>query len=588
MCNGQLKVAKEPGRTEPVASPALNPITQRLGSLIDASLEWSLQSHRGLHVTRPGCLSSDFKFNLRDLFEEPPDENECRRVAKALVHLAVASDIEVRWPSIFLRLTDDFIYDSAVDRILADGTSYGTNTLGCNTRILLSFSNPNLNKPLHVGHLRGNCLGGALARIHEACGSEVLRAQVASDWGRHICQAIVGYLRWGDGATPETTDIKGDHFVGQFYERFHAENATLGHGEGVSDVDVDVDELLIAMERNDPAALALNQMITAWAQSGIGETYQRIGTRFDVVFREAGTLERSRGVIRHGLATGILRSRSDGSIYAELSGYGLGEVTLVRSDGTLVAYAQLLGSYVERYELTKFDRTVVVNGDQWTFGFGVIDTLLQILGYEWAWSIDRVYHGMVSLPEGRMASRMGRVVYADAILDEIAAEIPRRLRERGIEWGGTVDTELAAQAVLKLSLLRVARERPLRFDRNMLWSRGFESFVLLLHLLGQMPGSTAKLSRQSATNDTMAARRRIAMSLSEFPTVVARAAAYNDPSHVARFIQETCAYVAGADVLFDERLTAALRIVLGDALHLLNITLSVRGDAGFQGAGRLS
>ena len=567
------------------------PVEERLAGLIDACQGWEDVAWRGLHAVGPPVGSreplGDFKLNLREATRSSVDD-ECERIAVALDALDVVERALPKAPYVYLTLDASFVAETVIEAVAREGDSYGTGP-ATGRRVLVSYSNPNLNKPLHLGHLRNNLLGAALAELLAARGDDVTRAQVVSDWGRHICQAAVAYAKWGDDEAPESVGAKSDHFVGRHYVRFHEENAGLSaasygdagnDGDGAGDdpakattsvLDDEAAAMLVALEAGDPDAAERNRRIVAWAEAGIEATYRRIGTRFDVVFRESEARPLARRLIDAALAQGTCLRRSDGSIYADLTAQNLGEVTLVRRDGTLVAYSQLLGSYVERFERCRFDTAVIVNGQQWSSGFAVIDTLLRLLGYDWVDRHDRVHYGMVRLAEGAMASRTGLAVHVDGFLDGIADELRRRLPPRVVASLPANDIEALAVAFVKLTFLRVPQAKPLHFDAKALWEAPYECLSLVVRGL-----ATAE-ARGAATvaNGGHGSSKRLSLLVNALPALTQRAAEHRDPSKLTRHLLDLCAAVLAEapHIPDDDGIRAAAATAIRRSLALLNVSL---------------
>jgi arginyl-tRNA synthetase len=568
------------------------PVETRLAALVDTHMGWGSQSATGLHILGGAGVGAssrgDVKLNLREVLVGRGIEVDaalCQEVASALSTLDVVARARAEAPYVNLVLDDGFLEETVLAAVDAAGSDYGS-APSQGRRALVSYSNPNLNKPLHVGHLRNNLLGAAVAELIAASGYEVFRAQCVSDWGRHICQAIVAHEKWGAGSTPDEADIKGDHFVGSYYVMFHRENdsdvdtvdtGTEDSGRIQSALDADAAELLLAMEEGDPAALALNDRITAWAEAGMEATYRRIGTRFDIVFRESATRDLSRRLVDRALELGICRHRPDGSVYADLTEQGHGEVTLVRSDGTLVVYAQLLGSYVYRYEQLRFDSNLIVNGNHWTSGFAVIDCLLGLLGFDWVQRHDRVHYGMVNLPDGPMASRRGVVVHADRLLDEMIDGFRRQLAERCPTTMPEKEIEALAIGFVKHLFLRVPRNKSMLFDWETPWGAALDEYTLVLRTLAlaELRSVLPEPAAMPFAAEGACSPRSLALHVNAFPTIVLRAAEHREPAKVLRFLHDLCTDVWRSGLVLPpgDPLWGAVAFVVRRALGLLNIDL---------------
>jgi len=513
----------------------VGPVERRLAAVIAAALDHEIDP-TALHAVRRAGAPGDIRVDLGSV---TGSDGTAHAVAAATVLLpAVTSAVAVP-PNLYITPTTAFVVETVVDRVVASDQRYASLDAGRGHRVLVSFSNPNLNKPLHVGHLRNNALGCSIANLAEAFGCDVLRGQVVSDWGRHLCEATVAYRRWGNGTTPEATGEKGDHFVGRFYVRFHRESSSELMDEAAA--------LLRAMEDGDPQAVELNEVIANWAAEGQEETYRRIGTSFDVIVRESAARDRARDLIERAVAGEVCEFRDDGSVYLDLADLGLSEVTVGRSDGTLLVYSQLAGALIERYERTRFDTAIVVNGAQWADGNTAVDTLLKRCGHEWARYHEHRHYGMVKLPEGRMTSRSGQVAHADELVDEVSVRLAERLH---LDAGEAIAEKLGV-GLLKLAFLRVPESKSLTFDEQAVWGPAYHLFVSALQALAQAEAHSLWPPRDTCASNR--ASRELAMCANALPSVVARAFIRREPSMVARYLTRLTESVEGAARELPER-----------------------------------
>jgi arginyl-tRNA synthetase len=295
---------------------------------------------------------------------------------------------------------------------------------------MVEYSSPNTNKPLHLGHIRNNLIGHSISKILEANGYRVRQVNLVNDRGIHICKSMLAWKKWGNGATPESTGKKGDHLVGEYYVMFDrayksqvAELTAAGtpaeKAEKEAPLLQEAQEMLRRWEARDPEVWALWNRMNGWVYDGFDTTYKRLGVSFDTVYYESETYKLGKAIVLEGLEKGILYRNEDGSIWADLSGEGLDQKLLLRSDGTSVYMTQDLGTACQRYEESHFDHHIYVVGNEQDYHFLVLAHILKKLGYDWA---DRLYHlsyGMVELPDGKMKSREGTVVDADDLMDEM-------------------------------------------------------------------------------------------------------------------------------------------------------------------------
>ncbi|MDR1469850.1 MAG: arginine--tRNA ligase [Spirochaetaceae bacterium] len=299
-------------------------------------------------------------------------------------------------------------------------------------RIMVEFSSPNTNKPLHLGHLRNDVLGESLARILRAVGADVQKVCIINDRGIHICKSMLAYQELGNGATPESAGVKSDRFVGDWYVRFHQTAET-----GDETVPEDrARELLRKWEAGDAETVALWKKMNGWAIDGIKATYRRTGVSFDRFYFESETYLLGKDKIAEGLADGVFYREEDGSVWVDLEAEKLGKKALLRKDGTSLYITQDIGTAISRHNDWPFDRLIYVVGSEQIYHFNVLFSVLRKLKYPWAADLYHLSYGMVNLPEGKMKSREGTVVDADDLIDELRdlalAEIREKEREEAV------------------------------------------------------------------------------------------------------------------------------------------------------------
>jgi arginyl-tRNA synthetase len=308
--------------------------------------------------------------------------------------------------------------------------------------ILVEYSSPNTNKPLHLGHIRNNLLGFSLYRILSACGHKVIKTNIVNDRGIHICKSMLAWQKYGKGETPESSGLKGDHLVGKYYVMFENEYRQqvaelTGRGTEAADPRSDVPlmkearEMLLKWENGDTKVINLWKMMNSWVYEGFDETYRMLGVDFDRIYYESETYKTGREIVKSALAGKVLYQNEDSSIWADLSAEGLDQKLLLRSDGTAVYITQDLGTAVLRQNDYGFDRCIYVVGNEQNYHFHVLKAVLKKIGYKWSDGLFHFSYGMVELPEGRMKSREGSVVDAD----DIISEMKETAREVSLELG---------------------------------------------------------------------------------------------------------------------------------------------------------
>jgi arginyl-tRNA synthetase len=308
--------------------------------------------------------------------------------------------------------------------------SSGDLTNGKYQKVVVEFSSPNTNKPLHLGHLRNNFLGYSVSKILQATGAEVNNVTLVNDRGIHICKSMVAYKNFGIGETPSSAGIKGDHLVGKYYVKFDSEyksevNGLIKKGLSIEEAQKqaplmqDAQEYLIKWENKDPEVRELWRKMNGWVYEGFDRTYKDIGVNFDKIYYESNTYLLGKDIVFEGLEKGIFFKKPDGSVWIDLSEDGLDEKLLKRSDGTSVYMTQDLGTADQRYKDFKFDHSIYVVGNEQNYHFDVLFLILKKLGRSYADGLHHLSYGMVDLPEGKMKSREGTVVDADDLVEEM-------------------------------------------------------------------------------------------------------------------------------------------------------------------------
>jgi arginyl-tRNA synthetase len=308
--------------------------------------------------------------------------------------------------------------------------------------ILVEYSSPNTNKPLHLGHIRNNLLGFSLARILAATGNKVVKTNIVNDRGIHICKSMLAWKDFGNGETPESSGMKGDHLVGKYYVLFEKEyksqverliNDGMPEEEARNSAPLirEIREMLLKWESGDAEVINLWKMMNSWVYAGFDETYRKLGVDFDKIYYESDTYKIGRDLVLSAVGKEILYRNKDNSIWADLSEEGLDQKLLLRSDGTAVYMTQDLGTAVDRYNDYKFDRNIYVVGNEQNYHFQVLKAVLKRMGYPWANGLIHFSYGMVELPEGRMKSREGTIVDADDLIEEMYETAKRVSLELG-------------------------------------------------------------------------------------------------------------------------------------------------------------
>ena len=330
-------------------------------------------------------------------------------------------------------------------------------------RVMVEFSSPNTNKPLHLGHIRNNLLGAGVSELLKAAGDEVIKATLVNDRGVHICKSMYAWEKLFNGATPESTGIKGDHLVGDCYVAYA--KLEKEHPEVIDDVH----QMLIKWEEGDPQVRALWEKMNGWVFDGFAQTYKALGISFDRTYYEHDTYLLGKELVQKGLDKGVFVRDPDGSVWCDLTADGLDRKLLLRSDGTSVYMTQDLGTAERRFSEYKLDSHVYVVGDEQNYHFQVLKLVLRKLGYEWADQIFHLSYGMVELPEGKMKSREGTVVDADELIEKMYLEAKATSEESG-KLEGIADEEkdrlyrMIGLGALKYFILKVDPKKKMLFN----------------------------------------------------------------------------------------------------------------------------
>ncbi len=346
--------------------------------------------------------------------------------------------------------------------------------------VMIEYSSPNTNKPLHLGHVRNNLLGWSLSQILTANGNRVVKTNIVNDRGIHICKSMVAWQRYGKGETPASSGKKGDHLIGDYYVLFDKhyreevqELMSQGVDEAVAKAEAPLMQaaraMLVAWEQGDSAVRALWQTMNDWVYAGFDETYQRLGVSFDKIYYESQTYLVGRQQVIDGLAKDLFYRRDDGSVWADLTADGLDEKLLLRSDGTSVYMTQDIGTATLRYDDYPIDKMIYVVGNEQNYHFQVLSILLDRLGFTWGKALTHFSYGMVELPNGKMKSREGTVVDADELMEEMVSTA-RHMSEERVKTPDLTDdeketiAEIVGLGALKYFILKVDARKNMLFN----------------------------------------------------------------------------------------------------------------------------
>ena len=426
-------------------------------------------------------------------------------------------------------------------------------------KVMVEYSSPNTNKPLHLGHVRNNLLGYSVAEILAASGYEVVKANLVNDRGIHICKSMLAWQKFGNGETPESSGLKGDHLVGKYYVLFDKaykaeQEALLAQGKTEEEAKkqapliLEAQAMLQAWEAGDEAVLSLWKTMNTWVYAGFEQTYTTLGVDFKKYYYESNTYLLGKDCIEEGLKKGVFFKKDDGSVWIDLTADGLDEKLVLRADGTSVYITQDLGTAQLKYDDFGMDESIYVVGNEQDYHFKVLFLILEKLGKTWAKGLYHLSYGMVDLPSGKMKSREGTVVDADDLLAEMVATAKQRTEELGKVEGFTEDEKanlyrMIGLGALKYFLLKVEPKKRLLFDPNE--SIDFQGntgpFIQYTHARIQSVLNKANFGTNAKTNYSGAltsSERDVLVCLSQYPALLQAAATEYSPALVANYTYE--------------------------------------------------
>ena len=347
--------------------------------------------------------------------------------------------------------------------------------------VMIEYSSPNTNKPLHLGHVRNNLLGWALAQVMEANGNRVVKTNIVNDRGIHICKSMLAWLKWGNGETPESSGKKGDHLIGDYYVAFdkhYREEVKQLVAQGMDEEQAkqeaplikEAHAMLVKWEQNDPEVRALWRKMNEWVYAGFDETYKALGVSFDKIYYESETYLEGKEKVEEGLQKGFFYRRDDGSVWADLTSEGLDEKLLLRSDGTSVYMTQDIGTAKLRFQDYPIDKMIYVVGNEQNYHFQVLSILLDKLGFKWGKDLVHFSYGMVELPNGKMKSREGTVVDADDLIATMVADARQMSADKVNKLEGITEGEaqeiarIVGMGALKYFILKVDARKNMLFN----------------------------------------------------------------------------------------------------------------------------
>ncbi|MDO8513052.1 MAG: arginine--tRNA ligase [bacterium] len=460
--------------SEKITEEISRALNQALGMQIKIELEFP-----------PDIELGDFTINCYTIAREVKKSPEL--IAKILSEKLKSSELiegaDQAGAYVNIKLSSCQLFSSAIEEVFRGDKLFSN--IGVDKKIMVEYLSPNTNKPLHLGHLRNGCLGMALSKILESNGYKAVKVNLINDRGIHISKSILAWLKWGNGETPESTGIKGDHFVGKWYIKFNEEVKRNPKLEN------EAQEILQKWEQGDKTIVSTWQKMNGWVYEGFDTTYKKFGFEFDKIYYESDTYKLGKNIVEEGLKKKVFYQDTDGAIVADLPEFKevidsegnkkrilwfgtdknkkVKKVTLVRKDGTSLYMTQDLGTAVEKFGEYKLDKSICVVGSEQEYHFQALFAILQLLGYDFAKNCYHLSYGMVYLPEGKMKSREGTVVDADNLLDEVTDLVKDEITKRfpdgkiGKDEVGSRSSKIALGAI-KFYLLRTNPKNDIYFD----------------------------------------------------------------------------------------------------------------------------
>ena len=424
--------------------------------------------------------------------------------------------------------------------------------------VMIEYSSPNTNKPLHLGHVRNNLLGWSLAQIMQANGNKVIKTNIVNDRGIHICKSMLAWLKWGNGETPETSGKKGDHLIGDYYVAFdkhYREEIKQLVAQGMDEETAkqeaplikEAHEMLVKWEQNDPEVRALWEKMNNWVYAGFDETYKRMGVSFDKIYYESQTYLKGKAKVEEGLAKGLFERHEDNSVWADLTNEGLDQKLLLRSDGTSVYMTQDIGTAEMRFQDYPIDKMIYVVGNEQNYHFQVLSILLDRLGFKWGKELVHFSYGMVELPNGKMKSREGTVVDADDLMQLMIDDALKTSMELG-KFADMKEEErneiarIVGMGALKYFILKVDARKNMLFnpEESIDFNGNTGPFIQYTYarirsILRKAPSTPSSLSSLSSLNDK---EIELIQKMSEYGAAVEQAGKDYSPSGIANYCYE--------------------------------------------------
>lgn len=489
-------------------------------------------------------------FTYAKIFRKAPQKiaEEVLEGLKNDTSLSGKGEVKAIGPYINVFLPKGDFAVKTLENVLSQKENYGKTDVLKGKRIMIEFSSPNTNKPLHLGHLRNDAIGESLARIVDFSGAEVYKTNIINDRGVHICKSMLAYEKFANGETPESLGIKPDKFVGDMYIKFHQ------YSKDNPEAEEEAQALLRKWEAGDEEVLKLWTLMNGWAMQGIQQTYDRTGISFDKLYFESQVYKKGRAEIMQGLEKGVFYKDEDNSVWIDLKPIGLDKKVLLRGDGTALYITQDIGLAITRYGEWPFDKLIYVVGNEQRYHFKVLFYLFKQLGYEWYKGLHHLAYGMVNLPEGKMKSREGTIVDADDLITDLKngalAEITSKGREEAVGNPEEVAEKIALGA-LHYFLLQMDTMKDMLFNAkdSLSFTGNTGPYIQYMgarisSILRKAESSEGKQQLAGGTYKpellTSEAEWELLKKLEEFPAHVEKAAVNYMPNVLIAYLYDLC------------------------------------------------
>ena len=516
-----------------------------------------------------------------------------------------AGEMLLAGPYLNIRFDIPSLAGKIIEDAISSSDNYGRTEDLSGKKIMVEFSCPNTNKPLHLGHMRNDSLGESVSELLKAAGADVMKVNLINNRGVHICKSMLAYKLFGNGETPESTGEKGDHFVGRYYVRFAQWEKEVSQAKEADpsivsdpsfiDPDQEAQKMLRLWEAGDAETRSLWEKMNKWTLDGLAESYKNMGISFDKLYYESETYKLGRSEVMKGLEMGVFKKEEDGSVQVDLSPIGLDKKVLLRRDGTTLYMTQDIGTAVKRHEDWPFDSLIYVVASEQNYHFKVLFYVLGLLGYKWAEELHHLSYGMVNLPDGKMKSREGTVVDADDLLSELTVLAKSEIEAKGREEAvGNVDdtARKIALGALNYYLLQVQPQHDMVFDSKKSISFNGNTGPYLQYTCARISSILRRYEEDKESYDcsfdasqlTLEDEKILLKAIESFPDTVRKAALSYDPSIIASYLYENAKtfshYYHDNQILKAEtkelslariRLISALRVVMKNGFALIGV-----------------